>query len=87
VAALTSFFLFAIGAIIPVVPFTVVQGAQAAVVSLIISGIGLFVIGAGITLFTGRNVLYSGSRQVLFGLVAAAATFAIGRLIGVNLAG
>ena len=44
-------------------------------------------IGAGITLFTGRNVLYSGFRQVLFGLVAAAVTFGIGRLIGVNLGG
>jgi vacuolar iron transporter family protein len=32
-------------------------------------------------------VIYSGLRQVLFGLIAAAITFAIGRLIGVSLAG
>jgi VIT1/CCC1 family predicted Fe2+/Mn2+ transporter len=32
-------------------------------------------------------VLYSGLRQVLFGLVAAAVTYAIGRLVGVSLAG
>jgi VIT1/CCC1 family predicted Fe2+/Mn2+ transporter len=87
VAALTSFFLFALGAIIPVVPFMLVRGLQAVSASLVFSAIGLFVIGAGITLFTGRNVLYSGFRQVLFGLIAAAATFAIGRLIGVNLGG
>jgi VIT1/CCC1 family predicted Fe2+/Mn2+ transporter len=45
----------------------------------------LFGIGAAITLFTGRNVWYSGFRQVLFGLVAAAITYGIGTLIGVSL--
>ena len=87
VAALTSFFLFSVGAIIPVLPFIFMRGNQAVTGSLGFSAVGLFVIGAGITLFTGRNVLYSGLRQVLFGLVAAAVTFGIGRLIGVNLAG
>jgi VIT1/CCC1 family predicted Fe2+/Mn2+ transporter len=47
----------------------------------------LFIIGAGITLFTGRNLLVSGSRQVLFGLLAAVITFTIGRLVGVNIGG
>ena len=51
------------------------------------SAIGLFIIGAGITLFTGRNVMYSGTRQVLFGLIAAMVTFGIGRLVGANLGG
>jgi len=49
--------------------------------------VGLFIVGAGITLFTGRSVAYSGVRQVLFGLAAVAITFGIGRLIGGNLAG
>ena len=86
-AALTSFFLFAIGAIIPVIPYVFLNGTTAVTVSMLSSGIGLFVIGAGITLFTGRNVMYSGIRQVLFGLAAAVVTFGIGRLIGVNLTG
>jgi len=86
-AALTSFFLFAIGAIIPVIAFTFLTGLTAVVLSMILSAIGLFIVGAGITLFTGRNVFYSGTRQVLFGLVAAMITFGIGRLIGINLAG
>jgi VIT1/CCC1 family predicted Fe2+/Mn2+ transporter len=38
-------------------------------------------------LFTGRSILFSGSRQVIFGLIAAVITFGIGRLIGVNLGG
>lgn len=86
-AAITSFVLFAIGAIVPVIPFTLLSGLAAIVLSLLLSTVGLFVIGAGITLFTGRSVGYSGTRQVLFGLAAAAATYGIGRLIGVNVGG
>ncbi|MFY8008718.1 MAG: hypothetical protein ACOVNW_03430 [Flavobacterium sp.] len=43
--------------------------------------------GAAITLFTGKSVWYSGMRQVIFGLAAAAITFGIGKLIGVSVAG
>lgn len=82
-AAITSFFLFAIGAIIPVAPFMILTGSLAVYVSLLSSGVGLFVIGAGITLLTGRSILYSGMRQVVFGFAAAAITFGVGRLIGV----
>jgi VIT1/CCC1 family predicted Fe2+/Mn2+ transporter len=49
--------------------------------------VALFVIGAAITLFTGLNALYAGSRQLLFGLAAASLTYGIGRLLGVALAG
>ena len=86
-AAATSFFLFAVGAIIPVLPFAFLSGLPAIAVSVLVSALGLFVIGAGITLMTGRSVLFSGMRQVLFGLVAAALTFGIGRLIGVSIGG
>lgn len=87
VAAGASFLLFSLGAIIPVLPFALLRGPQAVSGSLLLSGIGLFVIGGGITLFTGRNFLSSGARQVLVGFVAAAATFGLGRLIGANLGG
>jgi VIT1/CCC1 family predicted Fe2+/Mn2+ transporter len=86
-AAITSFILFAIGAIIPVAPFAFLSGASAILVSVVLSTIGLFIIGSGITLFTGRSVLFSGTRQVTFGLIAAALTYGIGRLIGVNIGG
>ncbi len=82
-AALYSFFLFTIGAIIPVAPFLFMSGFHAIITSVIASAAGLFLIGAAITLFTGKNVWYSGFRQVLFGLVAAGITFGIGELIGV----
>jgi VIT1/CCC1 family predicted Fe2+/Mn2+ transporter len=75
------------GAIIPLFPFFFVSGGTAIVISSILSAIGLFGIGAAITLFTGRSIWFSGTRQMLFGLAAAAVTFLIGRLIGVSVAG
>jgi VIT1/CCC1 family predicted Fe2+/Mn2+ transporter len=86
-AALTSFMLFALGAIVPVAAFLLLSGTPAIVGSVVLSGLGLFAIGAAITLLTGRGVLYSGTRQVLIGFAAAGITFAIGRLIGVAIAG
>lgn len=85
VAAATSFLLFAIGAIIPLFGFLFATGYTAVLISAIASAIGLFVIGAGITLFTGRSVWFSGFRQVLFGVVAAAITFGLGSLVGIGL--
>lgn len=82
-AALYSFFLFTIGAVIPVLPFMFLTGFTALIVSVVGSAVGLFLIGSAITLFTGKNVWFSGFRQVVFGLGAAAVTFGIGKLIGV----
>ncbi|HJQ37073.1 MAG TPA: VIT1/CCC1 transporter family protein [Thermoanaerobaculia bacterium] len=84
-AAIVSFLLFAAGAIVPVLPFLFRSGTDAVMLSVVFSAIGLFVLGAGITLYTGRPVLFAGGRQVLFGLAAAAITFGIGRLVGVSL--
>jgi VIT1/CCC1 family predicted Fe2+/Mn2+ transporter len=86
-AAIASFVLFAMGAVLPVLPYAFLSGMPAVVVSGLLSAIGLFGIGAAITLFTGRSVWWSGLRQVAFGLAAAAVTYGIGRLIGVSLAG
>ena len=86
-AAITSFVLFAAGAIIPVVAFIFLEGIPAIVLSLALSAIGLFVIGAFITLFTGRSIWFSGMRQVIFGLAAATVTFFIGRIVGVSIGG
>jgi VIT1/CCC1 family predicted Fe2+/Mn2+ transporter len=86
-AALTSFILFAIGAIVPLAPFFFWNGMTAVAISIIFSTIGLFTLGAVITLFTGQKVAFSGFRMVIFGLIAAAVTFGIGRLIGVSIGG
>lgn len=86
-AASVSFLLFATGAIIPVAPFFFLSGIAGVAVSALVSATALFAIGAGITLLTGRSVFWSGSRQVLLGLLAAAITFGAGRLVGTSLGG
>jgi len=86
-AAGASFCLFAVGAIIPVAPFFFLSGNLGVAVSAALSALALFGIGAGITLLTGRDALYSGLRQVIFGLLAAGITFGLGRAIGASLAG
>ncbi|MBN2256917.1 MAG: VIT1/CCC1 transporter family protein [Anaerolineaceae bacterium] len=86
-AAITSFLLFAIGAIIPVSPFIFTSGFEAVIYSLVLSALGLFILGAAITILTGRSAFASGFRQALFGMVAAAITYGIGHLIGVSISG
>ena len=85
VSASTSFFLFAVGAILPVIPFFLFTGETAVLVSAGVSAVGLYLVGAVTTLFTGKSVFYSGMRQVMFGLLAAATTYFIGRMIGASL--
>jgi VIT1/CCC1 family predicted Fe2+/Mn2+ transporter len=81
-AGASSFVLFALGAVIPLLPYFFGGGAAAAGAAIGCAACGLFVIGALITLLTGRNALFSGSRQLVFGLLAAGVTFGLGRLIG-----
>jgi len=81
-AAITSFFLFAIGAIIPVFPFIFTNGFAAVVISLALSVLGLFGIGAGVSLTAGSPLWKAGARQILLGLLAAGITFGLGKLIG-----
>jgi len=87
VAASTSFFLFAFGALFPLLPFAFLTGTAAVTTSMAVSALALFLTGAAITLMTGRNVFYSGFRQVIIGLAAALITYGIGRLIGVSISG
>ena len=82
VAAATSFFLFALGAIVPVSPFIFTTGLPAVVASIVVSAVALMLVGAAITIVTGSSVLKTGGRQVLLGMAAAAITFGLGSLVG-----
>jgi VIT1/CCC1 family predicted Fe2+/Mn2+ transporter len=82
-AAFGSFVAFAIGAAIPVLPYLVTTGAAAFGVAIGLSLVALFAVGAGVSLLTGRGLIFSGGRQVLIGSAAAAVTYAVGLAIGV----
>lgn len=84
-AAAWSFFLFSLGAIVPVAPFLLLSGSIALIASLSASAAALALTGIGTSLFTGRGALFSAFRQLTIGLVAAAITYGIGVLAGVSL--
>lgn len=86
-AAIASFFLFAIGAIIPVIPFFFITGGAAIFTSLGLAAIGLFLLGAATALVTGTRVPKTGARSLLLGLAAAGATYFIGSLLGIAVGG
>jgi len=83
-AAGGSFVAFAIGAAIPVLPYLILGGHGAFVPAIVLSLGALFAVGAGVSLLTGRGLLFSGGRQVLIGAAAAIVTYLVGRAIGVS---
>jgi VIT1/CCC1 family predicted Fe2+/Mn2+ transporter len=85
VAGGTSLVLFALGALVPLVPFLFVDGQVALIAAACLSGLALFALGAGITRLTGMHPLRSGSRQLAFGAAAAMITYGIGIAVGTAL--
>lgn len=84
VAAITSFLLFAAGALLPVLPWIFVGGVTAVVASGVLAAIGLFAAGAATSLFSGKPVLLTGGRMLVLGLLGSAITYGIGAAIGVG---
>jgi vacuolar iron transporter family protein len=80
VAAGSSFVMFAIGAVIPLIPFLL--GYESLWAGLACGGLGLMVAGAVAARFTGKPWYWASLRQLTFGLLAIAATYVVGHLIG-----
>jgi len=81
-AALGSLLAFAVGASVPLVPFLLLSGATALIVSIAATLTALFLVGLGVSRLTHRQPLRSGLRQAALGLLAAAVTYGIGTLLG-----
>ena len=84
VAALSSFSAFTAGAALPLLPFLLGQ-ANALTLSIVLTALGLFAVGASMSLFTGRHALLSGLRMLGIGGAAGLATYFIGAWLGVTL--
>ncbi len=82
-AMVFSFIAFSIGAILPLIPFMFGRASWNILVSIAITAIALFSIGAILSLFTDRSPWKSGLRMLAVGAVAGAVTFGIGKLFGV----
>ena len=85
VAALSSLVTFSVGAVFPLLPY--LFGLSLLWVALVSGGVGLVLAGALSSRFTPRPWWYAGGRQLLFGAVAAGATYLIGLAIGVGVRG
>jgi len=83
-AASASFVTFAVGALVPLVPFLArLSGSAAVAVSAAVTAAALFAVGLGLSIFTGRQALRSALRMVLIGGGAGTLTFLLGRALGV----
>jgi len=83
-AALSSFISFAIGAIIPLLPWFFLGGAAAVGISMGLGVVAVIAIGWTVAVFTGRSRTRSALRQLLWAVVAASVAYAVGRLVGVT---
>jgi len=83
IAAGSSFAAFALGAVIPLLPFLV--GAASVLPALLLSVVGLVVTGGIVARITARPFWYGGGRQLLLGGLSAAVTYAIGLAVGTGL--
>jgi VIT1/CCC1 family predicted Fe2+/Mn2+ transporter len=84
-AALSSFFAFVVGGVIPMVPYLLEFQRHTLLISIVLTAIALFVIGAVLSLFTGRSALLGGLRMFLIGSCAGEVTYLIGHFVGASL--
>jgi VIT1/CCC1 family predicted Fe2+/Mn2+ transporter len=80
VAAGSSFLMFSIGAIVPLIPYLL--GFGSLWLGLACGGLGLLLAGGAAASFTGKGIVVGSLRQLAFGAVAIAATYVVGTLIG-----
>jgi vacuolar iron transporter family protein len=83
-AAVSSFITFSIGASLPLIPYVFGLSRDGILIASLISGTALFVVGAALSLFSGRSAFIGGARMLAIGAVAAAATYFIGSLFGAS---
>ncbi|GAA1452805.1 VIT1/CCC1 transporter family protein [Nesterenkonia lacusekhoensis] len=86
-AAGSSFCFFAVGALIPILPYLIgAVGWIAVGISTALVGTALMCTGAVVGLLSGASPLSRGLRQLAIGLGAAALTYALGAVLGVSVA-
>jgi VIT1/CCC1 family predicted Fe2+/Mn2+ transporter len=83
-AAIASFLAFAVGAILPLLPWFFIGGTAAVVMSVIIGAAAALVLGATIGVLTGRGVVRTALRQLAVVVAAAGVTYAVGSVLGVS---
>lgn len=85
-AALSSFVAFALGAVLPLIPWFLMEGTAATVVSVAVGLIAAAIVGVVLARFTERSPFRTALRQVSWAAGACLITFGIGSLLGTTVA-
>jgi vacuolar iron transporter family protein len=83
-AAVSSFGTFALGALVPLIPWLVTRGTAAVVASVVAAGVAALAVGAALAAFTRRPWWWSSLRQLAISAVAAAVTYGVGTAVGLS---
>ncbi|MHB1929590.1 MAG: VIT1/CCC1 transporter family protein [Acidimicrobiales bacterium] len=83
-AGVSSFFSFALGAVLPLIPWFFTSGLTAIVASIVIGAVAAAALGAVIGAFTGRGKARTAARQLAAAAIAAGVTFGVGTLLGTH---
>lgn len=86
-AALSSFGAFAVGALLPVLPFVLLGNGLALMTAVVLCGLALALVGGTAARLSGRPAIFGGLRMLLIGAASAAVTYGIGKLFGVSMLG
>ncbi|HEY7986959.1 MAG TPA: VIT1/CCC1 transporter family protein [Methylophilaceae bacterium] len=81
-AALFSFFAFIVGGLVPLMPYLLSLQHHTLLICVMMSTIGLFAVGAAISLFTGKQALWGGFRMLGIGGLAGLVSYFIGHFVG-----
>lgn len=81
-AAGSSFVAFALGAILPLVPWFFGGGTTAVVSALVLATVGALVLGGIVGNMSGRSVPYAAFRQLIIAALATIVTVVVGSLVG-----
>jgi len=84
VAAGSSFVLFTVGALAPLVPWFFGGGLLSLVLSVVFTGVGGLIVGGYIAVSSGKNIIYGALRQLGIIIVASIVTYGVGYLFGVS---
>lgn len=80
-SALVMFFTFITLAIIPLFPYLLFQVPEAILISITLTVLTLFIVGAVKTKVTNKHWFISGLEMLIFGILAAVITFYIGEFV------
>jgi VIT1/CCC1 family predicted Fe2+/Mn2+ transporter len=76
---------FAIGALVPLLPWFFVHGTGAVMTSLVLGALAAVFIGVALARYTGRSWVHSSVRQLTVTVAAAGVTYSLGALVGTHL--